>query len=100
MVDTPVGACKRFRVPELAGHGGDHRRAGVLPARGRGRACARDPAPAPPALAGYTGLMPLDRLGAACFLIVLSLAAAGQYLRGTALIAWLEGPPAMAARTP
>jgi hypothetical protein len=44
--------------------------------------------------------MPLDRLGAACFLIVLSLAAAGQYLRGTALIAWLEGPPAMAARTP
>jgi hypothetical protein len=49
---------------------------------------------------GYTGLMPLDRLGAACFLIVLSLAAAGQYLRGTALIAWLEGPPAMAARTP
>jgi inner membrane protein len=43
---------------------------------------------------------PLARLGAACLLIALSMVAAGNYLRSTALIAWLEGPPPVVARTP
>jgi inner membrane protein len=41
---------------------------------------------------------PVLRLGAACLLIAVSMTAAGRYLHSTALVAWLEGPSAIASR--